>query len=154
MASKTANKPPAPPVRPFKYGRNFASIAGCPFEAQVSFGAASYRIVHADLKHRGNFLPVAVIYPGRFAGDSDRCQCVSWALSMFEARDQLKKHLLFMQKRNPLWHKIAGDHGVELKVSASHGRRTAASGRGHFSFFEFADFDGTSVVEAHFPLLP
>jgi hypothetical protein len=142
------------PTHPYKYAKELTALDGCPFDANAAFAEEAFRIVQSDLRRPDNFLPAAAITPGKFAHRSARCQCKSWALSMFERREQLRAHILKVEESAPLFRKLVGDHGVRLKLSGSHGRRTGSDRRGHFSFWEFVDFDASKAADEHFPLFP
>jgi hypothetical protein len=153
MASKPGKKqPPTAAAKPFKYAKQFRPLSGCPFKADAVFNESSYRIIHGDINNPMNFQPVALIFPGRLTGRSDQYQCDCWALSMFEKMDQLKKHILKMEETVKNWRKAVGDHGVRLRISETHGKRSTSSGTGHFSFYEYADFDAKSVADNHVPI--
>jgi hypothetical protein len=115
---------------------------------------SAFRIVHKDLRNADNFIPNALLYPGSYANRSGRCQCKSWALSVFEKKEQLSARVLKMEKTIRKWREIVGDHGVRLNLSAQHGRRTKADSEGHCSFFEFVDFEARAAVADHFALFP
>lgn len=153
-ASKTEKLDTDAESKPYKYGKELRTIEGCPFDAGASFQDASYRIVRADIKNDQNFKPVAIVYPTRFANRDERCRCASWGLSLFETRNQLSKHIAKMEQTNRLWRKLVGDHGVKLKLSDAHGRRTKCNAAGHFTFFEYVDFEPSDVIEEHFSLFP
>jgi hypothetical protein len=153
IMAEDKKKSPSTPARHFKH-RGIDRIGGCPFDADAAFQEYCYRIVHANLDDSGNFAPTALLFPGRFDNRDEACQCDSWSLSMFEKRTQLKVHILRMEKKSRNWRKLVGDHGVQLAATVSHGLRTRSVKTGHFSFFEYADFDPKSVVKEHFPLFP
>lgn len=146
--------PGTPGTKPYKYAGALGAVPDCPHQANAKFDGPSYRVVHSDLRNPMNFRPNAALWPGYYDHQADKRRCESWALSMFEKREQLKKHLRKMQKSNPMWHKLVGDHGVKLAVTDAHGRRSAAGTRGHFSFYEYSDFEAAAVIEEHFPLMP
>jgi hypothetical protein len=143
----------APPARSYKHADRFKGIPGCPPKLNANFmRGGSFRIVHKDIKDPRNFRAPAEISPQRFTKKDAPCQCRSWALSLFERRVQLKKHVTKVEQNSVNFRKIVGDHGVLLKLTDAHGRRTKAARNGHFSFFEFDDFEGNSVVAELFPL--
>jgi hypothetical protein len=153
--ARKGNSATAVPRRPYKYASQFKGIEGCPSAVDAPFPEdGAFRIVHQDLTHPNNFRPVAEIDPGRFAEHKGGCPCDAWALSLFEKRNQLAAQILRVEQFSRLWRKRVGTYGVLLRITNAHGRRSRATKSGHFSFFEYSDFDAKTLVAEHFPLFP
>jgi hypothetical protein len=153
VSTSTAVSKSAQPMPVYKYAASYAQIQNCPCTADTSFAETSFHIVKAKIDHPKNFLPRAKRDPKSLQKVTTAEElCKSWALSMFEKAEQLKAHILKVERHAPMFRKRVGDHGVELTISAKHGRRTGSTGNGHFTFFEYSQFDASQAIVKHFPL--
>ena len=131
-----------------KYTDKLSKIDGCPPKALTPRSGAAFRFVFADTGHPNNFLPPAVIKPGRFAAASARVCYSGYALSMYETKAQILRSAKEAQKSNPLFLKRIGDHVAELHLEDNDGMCGEPSLTGHFDFFEAVAFIGEQRVVA------
>jgi hypothetical protein len=119
-------------------------------------GGVAFRFAYADRDDRNNFLPIALITPGRMLPDGlqvKKC-CACFSLSHFQTLTQLKSAARKGLSRAPNFLKKVGDHFFEVALTAAAGVCTEASGSGHFELFEYQKFDLSAAVARHEPLLP
>lgn len=131
-----------------KYTDKLSKIDGCPPKVLTPRTGAAFRFVFSDIGNPNNFLPPAVIKPGRFATAAAHKCCSGYALSMYETKAQILRSAKEAQKSNPLFLKRIGDHVAELRLEDGDGLCGAASRTGHFDFFEAVAFIGEQRVVA------
>jgi hypothetical protein len=136
-----------------KYSSEISAIPECAADAAATFSESAYRAVHEGAPAT-DFLPHGRLNSARFQGKNAGECCKSWALSMFESPEQMKKRFLQIEKTVPNYRLIPGEYCARLKLTSAHGKRTAADKKGHFSFFEYEHFDGKAVVDKITPLFP
>lgn len=124
---------------------DFSSISCTPANGK------GYRFVTSNLGDTNNFLPVALIQPGRVLNGGIPIESLSsgYALSMFDTLAGLMKKTRIALKASPLFLKRVGDHYAELQLSNADGICTAPAATGHYDFHEAIDFTPITVVTTH-----
>jgi hypothetical protein len=142
-------------VTAFRYAAQLAALPECPDDATAPFSALAFHVVH-NPTNADDFLPKALRWPDSLevaAGDSKKC-CKMWGLSMFESEEQLRKHVLQVEKSVKTFRELVGEYAAHLKLTSTLGKRTKPNAKGHFTFHEYVGFDaGTATVEVK-PLFP
>jgi hypothetical protein len=136
-------------TKKYRYFDQLRDIAECPSEATAAFGCLAYRAVFEDIDDPRNFAPAALLDPVRLTSvkrDDDRCSM--WSLSMFESPMQLAQRWQEIEVSIRNVRKKKGTHIAALEITATHGARTSATVSGHFSFYEFEEFEAKIVVTA------
>ena len=122
-----------------------AAIPNCPGTASGR-DCKAYRFVHSDKAHVNNFLPLALIDPARkLPGDIERCS--SYALSLYETREQAVTDYNNIKKVAKKFPKQAGDCVAEVTLRPIDGVATSTDHRGHFDFFPNKTVDLPSQSE-------
>lgn len=134
----------------FKYHVEIRQILVCPPNHAKCRDAAGFRFVRADLTHPANALPPAKINPARTVNTRPITSCcTAFALSLFDSVSNLRSHARKLQKSSPQVLKAIGDHYAKVVITPQCGETTVPDARGHFDFFEYADFDLIkSVIES------
>lgn len=143
-------------VRPvaLRYHTELSQIEGCP-GPRGAFDGPGYCMVHESLQHPENFVPKAVLDPGRLqTASSCKYRCALWGLSMFESLEQLKKHITRVERTTRNFRKLVGGYYAELHLKPSDGVRTTSSNSGHFDLHPSTSFVPKECVRAHEVLQP
>lgn len=138
----------------FKYSQQLAQTTDFNPEKLNNSINLGFRIVHSDLKHKENFLPVALKEPGRLIGrESCTTKCTSYALSMFKSFNELRDRVQIIIKSNKNFLKRVGDHYAGVTITPDSGASTEISNSGHFDFHEAVTFIPFNSVNTHDKIL-
>lgn len=122
-----------------KYADDLRKYQNCPPADAVPHLQEAFRYVHAALDDKRNFLPVSRLTPRRKLRLNE--QCVSFALSMYETREQAVKKYAYLRNQHENFQKTAGSHLARGVLMEEDGRGCHYRSDGHFSFFEASTAD-------------
>jgi hypothetical protein len=131
---------------------DIAQISGCPCSASAPFQEISYRAVQADIEHRNNFLPKAVLEPDSLKGVSSSKACGLWGLSMYEDPASLRDMIVRVEKTVKNFRKKIGDHYAEIALSENDGTRTLSNKHRHFDFYGYSNCEYVQLVKSVKPI--
>lgn len=112
----------------------------CPNLKELSsYNGSLFRIVHNDINHRNNFIPVTKISNREFQLCEKHCD--GHALSFFATLDKAEKHLTKCLSISPLFIETAGSCISEGIVCQHDGLVSKKSKKGHINLHEFKNTD-------------
>jgi hypothetical protein len=125
----------------FKYQAYLSKYRNCPEPDCRVFIQSAYRWLHKGL-HEDNFRPVSLINPNRAFG-TDRLNCISYALSMFDTENgAYDRYKQVVERKMNLKDKLGTLIGeISLEEKDGVGTEPEVNNFGHFSFFERKDID-------------
>ena len=131
-----------------KYESEISKVEWCPPANASPRTFRGFRFVHRAIDDKRNFLPAAILNPRRtFLKLHVRCS--SFALSMFDTRDNAKNRYESLRMAFQRINRTIGTHLAEGNLTDADGAATPPDSSGHFDLFE----DSASRVSAKFRII-